>query len=301
MEGFSLWNLLIFPGQNNWLWTLNYMESVLVSAFGLSNCELIQVASAYPVAHFLSPGILYLFIFPAFFRPGFWFFFFFLASVCVCVCLALVVFLAFLFFHLPSMQLYWINIFFRFSCNYKSLIEFSRLVVFFFSFFFFCCCCCFCCSLLLLCRAEFRGRGKWVAWVADEVFPSRIHPEVVVSLSPRLPLTFSHPNPNLESKSEALSLSLAPTSATSSPSVRILQFFFFFLSAQSEKSDHENKEMHTFQYAYICLKFYILLRLKKFIFINFPYLYACCILQLFFFCFPCSFICRILLLLMLQK
>jgi len=61
------------------------MESVLVSAFGLSNCELIQVASAYPVAHFLSPGILYLFIFPAFFRPGFWFFFFFLASVCVCV------------------------------------------------------------------------------------------------------------------------------------------------------------------------------------------------------------------------
>lgn len=44
-----------------------------------------------------------------------------------------VVFLAFLFFHLPSMQLYWINIFFRFSCNYKSLIEFSRLVVFFFA------------------------------------------------------------------------------------------------------------------------------------------------------------------------
>jgi len=51
----------------------------------------------------------------------------------VCVSLALVVFLAFLFFHLPSMQLYWINIFFRFSCNYKSLIEFSRLVVFFFA------------------------------------------------------------------------------------------------------------------------------------------------------------------------
>lgn len=40
-------------------------------------------------------------------------------------------------FHLPSMQLYWINIFFRFSCNYKSLIEFSRLVVLL-SFRFFC-------------------------------------------------------------------------------------------------------------------------------------------------------------------
>jgi len=54
------------------------------------------------------------------------------------------------------MQLYWINIFFRFSCNYKSLIEFSRLVVFvsfssfFFNFLFFLLLSCFFLMLLLL-------------------------------------------------------------------------------------------------------------------------------------------------------
>jgi len=72
-----------------------------------------------------------------FFRLGFGFWLFLFACLFFVLFALLLFSSTFLFFHLPSMQLYWINIFFRFSCNYKSLIEFSRLVVFvsFFSFF----------------------------------------------------------------------------------------------------------------------------------------------------------------------
>lgn len=99
----------------------------------------------------------------------------------------LCVFFFILLFHLPSMQLYWINIFFRFSCNYKSLIEFSRLVVFVsFSLLHFLFCTCFCPVVVVVVVVVllFAARRHFWRWLSLRLARNFIqHP---LSLSPSL-------------------------------------------------------------------------------------------------------------------
>lgn len=103
---------LYFPHSLSHSLSLSLRQVALVAP---SNSYLLRLR----IVSGVSAGIQCIFIY--FLLPVLWFWLF-SHSFALSLSLALS-------FHLLSKQLYWINIFFRFSCNYKSLIEFSRLVV----------------------------------------------------------------------------------------------------------------------------------------------------------------------------